>query len=423
MFSHDRFWFLMGTVLLLIFVCTSCDSSESDEGTDDEQGDDDDETDDDSDANCEEGIPIEAGTSGWTDAKPHLAFGDTLAVTVSGEISLESKGEKIGPDGVNESCGLDCPAPELNKGALIGKIEAGSKSSVVPFAIGSEYEQLTTEAGNLFLMVNDDSHSDNEGRFCADVDVLDPNAELPEQCLPENYVMQVIEVEYGTTAGFGQPFVPDNVLGPPAGTGGFASQSNPNELLSLGDGGYIIVKMSNKIEDGPGVDFVVFENMMYWGGNFNNAYTEAAVVDVSQDGQDWHRFSFDFIIDGPVGPQGFPGTVPDNFIGFAGIAPTFANCDPDGDGNFDDMIDPLDPLVSGGDLFDLADVGLDWAAYIRITDTGHIDRNPGSEMYDNDGDLINDGGNTLAVFDGIQGFDLDAIAIVNGGEKLEPDTI
>jgi len=32
----------------------------------------------------------------------------------------------------------------------------------------------------------------------------------------------------------------------------------------------------------------------------------------------------------------------------------------------------MDPSVSGGDQFDLADVGLEWAAYVKITDLGDI---------------------------------------------------
>jgi hypothetical protein len=60
-------------------------------------------------------------------------------------------------------------------------------------------------------------------------------------------------------------------------------------------------------------------------------------------------------------------------------------------------VDPTDPTVSGGDSFDLADVGLDWAAYVRITDPGAAIPDPGN--------MIPPGNNA--------GFDLDAIAAVH----------
>jgi hypothetical protein len=60
-------------------------------------------------------------------------------------------------------------------------------------------------------------------------------------------------------------------------------------------------------------------------------------------------------------------------------------------------IDPTDPSVSGGDSFDLADVGLAWAAYVRITDPGAAIPDPGN--------LVPPGTSG--------GFDLDAIAAVH----------
>lgn len=404
---------LAGLFLLPIFCAEGGDDDSSDYPVDD----DDDETGD---------VKVYAANSQWTNSNVHAAYGDTLILFAAGEITIGEQGEMIGPDGNGQTCGLGCPAPDLPRGALAGKIVTGTKNAGgSPFLVGNEFESLVTDAGTVFLIVNDDTYADNDGYFSVDIQAVvaddDDDEELPEQCLPENFILEIIAIDYGTYAGFGQTYLPDNILGPPAGRGDFASQSGQNELISLGDGGSVTVKMGRTILNGPGVDFIIYENVYYWGANPDDAYTEAAVVDVSPDGQSWVRFPFDFVIDGPVGPHGVPDTVPENFVGFAGVQPSYGNCDPNGDGQFDDMIDPLDFEVSGGDGFDLEDVGLSEAAYIRITDTGHITRNPGSEMYDADGDLINDGGNLLDLFEGIQGFDLDAIAVVNGGEKLKPD--
>ncbi|MFN9910046.1 MAG: cell surface protein, partial [bacterium] len=57
----------------------------------------------------------------------------------------------------------------------------------------------------------------------------------------------------------------------------------------------------------------------------------------------------------------------------------------------DNGLDPTDPAVAGGDAFDLAALGLPRARFVRVVDSG------------------------LNPYEGVAGgFDLDAIAIVNG---------
>ncbi|MCZ7584737.1 MAG: hypothetical protein M5R36_16155 [Deltaproteobacteria bacterium] len=304
-----------------------------------------------------------------------------------------------GPDGTGDSCGVGCTAPTLPRGALIGRVgEAGT-----PFFVGASYDGVGAANGTLHLIVNDDDYADNGGGFDVTISVEPGGDTVPASCRDENFILQIIDVDFGALAGFGEDEQPDNILGPPAGKGDYASQASQKELLSLGEGGRITVKMAREIVDGPGPDFVVFENVLYWGGDPLNAYTDTALVEVSADGQTWKRFPFDFVAEGPTGPQGLPDTVPENFIGFAGVTPTYANCDPNGDGDFADMVDPLDLSVSGGDPFDLADVGLSNASYVRLIDTGHIERAPGTEVYDDDGDLVSDGGNLLPAYQGFRG--------------------
>ena len=231
-----------------------------------------------------------------------------------------------------------------------------------------------------------------------------------QSCEPKNYAIQVIKYHHAPNGGFGEEFLPDNVIGPPAGNGEIAPQISPAELFSLGDGGYIILKLGRKVVDGDGPDFIVFENPFFKGGNPDNVFIEAAVVDVSQDGTDWHRFPFDYE---PNGEN--PWSNPDNFSGFAGINPVYANCDPK------KFTDPLDTSKSGGDLFDLADVGLDWIAYVKIIDTGNAATYPDSQIYDSDGDPVDDTGNHGFTSPPTAGFDLDAVGVINGGDELEPD--
>lgn len=398
--------FLMLMVTSPFLACAG--GGEDDDGDDDDDGfgiggDDDD-------------AMIDAANGDWNDTGVDVESGDTLKIDANGEASLGAGASPVGPDGEGP-CGLGCPMPDSARGALIGRVAQGT-----PFFVGGFFEGSVAATGRLELVVNDDSYDDNSGGYDVEIEVIPGDDEgLPGSCRPENFAIQIVDVAYGAFSGFGQSDAPENVLGPPAGLGGFAPQAGAGELLSLGEGGSITLKMGREIVDGDGPDFAVFENLLYWGGELTNAYTEAAIVEVSADGETWTRFPFDFVADGPVGPLGVPDTVPENFIGFAGIEPTNANCDPNGDGEFDDMIDPLDPSVSGGDLFDLADIGVASARYVRIIDTGHIERAPGTETYDEDGDLVTDGGNLLPSYEGIQGFDLDAVAVLNGGQQLEPD--
>lgn len=174
----------------------------------------------------------------------------------------------------------------------------------------------------------------------------------------------VVSVSYGPGAGFGQTAFPGNILGPPdpAATPGIPS-SSVDELLDLGTGGEIVLRFDDGgILDGPGPDFTVFENGFLIGGG-PTVFTELGLVAVSEDGAVWHEF---------------PTTI-DPPSGFAGLTPTHG------------AADPLDPSVSGGDSFDLNDIGLAGPVrFVRIRDAGD------------------------AVADGGPSFDLDAIAVIHG---------
>ena len=100
------------------------------------------------------------------------------------------------------------------------------------------------------------------------------------------------------------------------------------------------------IVDGPGADFIVFENPFEAG---QTTFSEPAEVSVSDDLQTWHTFPCE--VDGT-------GTWP--ATGCAGVHPVLA----------DSMngIDATNPQTAGGDAFDLADVGLSHAWFVRLVD-------------------------------------------------------
>ena len=164
----------------------------------------------------------------------------------------------------------------------------------------------------------------------------------------------VIVVEFGQGAGFGYNYFPDNILGPPDSnaTPGQPSASQ-QELLSLGTGGRIVLAfLDGGILDGPGPDFTVFENPFYIAGDTTNPFAETGIVAASIDGETFLTFSYN----------------PETWEGLAGVTPT------NGDK------DPTDPSQSGGDAFDLADVGLSYATYIQITDAAELVPDLGSSF-------------------------------------------
>ncbi|MBI4411253.1 MAG: Ig-like domain-containing protein [Deltaproteobacteria bacterium] len=180
-------------------------------------------------------------------------------------------------------------------------------------------------------------------------------------------------ISYGENGGYGSHLFPEIVHGMP--------QTGGTHVVSFGGGGYLLIILNNYIiVDGPGVDFTIFENAIQ--SELYGNFAERAQVYVSED--DYTYFPFD--CDG-YDPE-------EVYAGCAGVMPVNAT------------ENPLDPEVSGGDSFDLGDVGLSNAKYILIVDLDTcVTDDP--TYYDLNGDL-------LCAVSGEQGFDLDAVAILNG---------
>lgn len=189
---------------------------------------------------------------------------------------------------------------------------------------------------------------------------------------PAFYATDVESFTIGDGAGFNRDKLPDIVLGPPQGRG---TGQGSLDVISLGSGGDIVLGFGGRsIVDGPGADLIVFENPFWPGGDPSQVFAELGEVSVSEDGESWHAFSCDTSGDG----EG-------HYPGCAGVTPTLA-FDPD-------RVVPLDPANTGGDAFDLAELGLSRARFVKVRDLGTL---------------------TPAAMTG--GFDLDAI----GAVYLEP---
>lgn len=156
--------------------------------------------------------------------------------------------------------------------------------------------------------------------------------------------------EFGPGQNTNQAQFPGPVLGPPKGAG---CCKGSLDVVSLGNGGSVTLEFgATTIVDEPGPDFIVFENAFYAGGDTEKPFAELMTVAVSDDGQSWTEF---------------PCTVTAAPYGScAGWHPTFANA-------AENTIDPRDPVTAGGDAFDLADIGVTSARFVRVTDRADIE--------------------------------------------------
>jgi len=184
------------------------------------------------------------------------------------------------------------------------------------------------------------------------------------------FVDAVKAVETGANAGFGADKLPRRVFGPPRGRGLLIGSTH---VYSLGHGGKITIAFNdNIVVDGPGPDLAIYENAFHVGSETGPLFIEFAIVEVSSDNRAWHRFPFD----------------PETGEGLAGQVAVLSR---PGNG-----LNPLD-AASGGDRFDLADLGLDMIRFVRVIDAG---------------DDVDDFGNMVPPGDK-GGFDLDAMAAIN----------
>lgn len=177
------------------------------------------------------------------------------------------------------------------------------------------------------------------------------------------------EAPGATGEGFGDPFgVVNGVRGGGVGAGSFDVYS-----LTYLDRPQIVLSWSGRVVlNGPGVDFVVFENAFEVTGP-DDRFMDPVLVEVSADGQEWVAFEHGF--SGPD-PEAWSSD-PAHWWGFAGLSPVLLHEE-------DNPVDPVDPAVAGGDGFDLDDlpaagetikqVG---ARYVRLTSAAVVE-NPAS---------------------------------------------
>lgn len=188
----------------------------------------------------------------------------------------------------------------------------------------------------------------------------------------DGFVTGVVRFTPGPCGGFGAGAMPGVVFGPPEGTGDLQGSF---DVVSLGVGGEIVLSFApSAIVDGPGPDFIVFENAFYANGDPSSPAADLGEVSVSDDGVTWKTFTC------------APGATPP-FAPCAGWTPVRSSST--------NGVSPTDLARAGGEAFDLADVGLARARYVRVRDLGRSSCPDAGPRPTN------------------LGFDLDAIALLN----------
>ena len=190
-------------------------------------------------------------------------------------------------------------------------------------------------------------------------------------------IHSVVSASYGAGAGMGQAQLPGVVQGGPQG-GGMAGGST--DVLSLGVSGSLVVDFgAYDVVDGPGPDLIVFENAFEVSPY--NSYAEPAHVGLSAAGsaaKDFTEFPCDLTT-----TTGDPKKKTWPHPGCAGVRPVLANVKTN-------KVSPTDAAKAGGDAYDLSQLGLSQARYLRLRDAG----------------ISKLGANN-------KGFDLDAVVLIN----------
>ena len=156
----------------------------------------------------------------------------------------------------------------------------------------------------------------------------------------------------------------------------FASAWTTEQVVSIGAGGWLVVKFDHPVTDDPanpfGNDLIIFGNSMFWDSDWPNgladgADSEPGKIAVSQDGVNWFEVT---------------GAFAD------GLFPTQAYTDTStaqgADGSvLSDFTRPVDPNISwdgktyadilalydgsgGGTGVDISATGLDWIQYVKV---------------------------------------------------------
>lgn len=108
------------------------------------------------------GVVRVPGNQKWVDTGITLQQGQALAIESSGQVQLSTDAADVAgtPGAASGRKAAGAQAPDLPVGALVGRLGNGPA-----FAIGNLTSITSPGAGRLYLGVNDDENTDNQGHF------------------------------------------------------------------------------------------------------------------------------------------------------------------------------------------------------------------------------------------------------------------
>ena len=109
-------------------------------------------------------VVVPGAQNSWKDTGIQISRGDRILFSATGQVAW-SKGESAGPEGSSSNlkpvAGRPAyPVSGIGAGGLIAKVGSGTA-----FAVGKKATVVASQAGTLYLWLNDNNYGDNSGQF------------------------------------------------------------------------------------------------------------------------------------------------------------------------------------------------------------------------------------------------------------------
>lgn len=232
-----------------------------------------------------------------------------------------------------------CEPDACGAGALCTETRAGIRCDCLP--------GHAAEGGS--CMPDDGRCGDGvvEGRELCDDGNTTPGDGCDERCLTEAvaFADQVVDAPGAVPGADGTTGDPQLAVN---GVRGCGAGCGSQDVFSLGltpdvDNYIVLAWSGRRVGNGPGPDFVVFENAFLSSGG--GTFMDLIVVQVSLDATAWVDLPHEY----RAPDEHVYSTDPEDWPGFAGRHPVLLHEE-------DNPVDPFDPRAAGGDAFDLDDL-------------------------------------------------------------------
>ena len=201
--------------------------------------------------------------------------------------------------------------------------------------------------------------------FSACGDTVNGNSTDEADSLSEVEQLAEIPGSAADTATWPGDTAPNNLNGALNGVHGAGANGGSQDVLSLGfkvgtDDMVVLSWSQGRVQNGPGTDFVVFENAFLISGG-PNVFMDHVIVELSVDAEQWVTYPHDYLAEDETAYSANP----EDWQGFAGVTPVLLNEDTM-------RVDPFDAQLAGGDHFDLDNLTGDDPLSEQIREDGFV---------------------------------------------------